>query len=189
MTNIYDSFKIILRYYLQFEARRGLRARGDIAIDDVSMSPECFGLNVPEKEKEGYDYDNFSGFIGKTFSFWNLYYQSNYILLAIVFVLFFQNQLNLWKNIATSLTKLVGSTFAYFFVLFVYNREKLSFHLNFSYCLAYLFTSCGARGRVGPTPENCTAAYNNTSTNVTVLQDATLNGVQRWVVPKDGYYT
>lgn len=52
------------RYYLQFEARRGFRARGDIAIDDVSMSPECFGLNVPEKEKEGYDYDNFSGFVG-----------------------------------------------------------------------------------------------------------------------------
>lgn len=55
---------ITYNYYLQFEARRGLRPRGDIALDDVSMSPECFGLNVPEKEKEGYDYDNFSGFVG-----------------------------------------------------------------------------------------------------------------------------
>ena len=65
-------FKIILRYYLQFEARRGFRARGDIAIDDVSMSPECFGLNVPEKEKEGYDYDNFSGYIGTELNFFFL---------------------------------------------------------------------------------------------------------------------
>jgi len=50
---------------LQFEVRRGLRARGDLAIDDVSMSPECFGLNVPPNETVGYDYDNFD-VVGKS---------------------------------------------------------------------------------------------------------------------------
>ncbi|KAK6622943.1 hypothetical protein RUM43_008795 [Polyplax serrata] len=124
---------ITYKYYLQFEARRGFRARGDIAIDDVSMSPECFGLNVPEKEKEGYDYDNFSGFVEPT--------------------------------------------------------QPVEEHRDFFNKTSYLFSSCGVRGRMGPTPENCTAAYNNTSTNVTVLQDATLNGVQRWIVPQEGFYT
>ncbi|XP_070536976.1 tyrosine-protein kinase receptor-like [Ptychodera flava] len=31
-------------YYIQFEASRGLHHEGDIAIDDVSLSPECFGI-------------------------------------------------------------------------------------------------------------------------------------------------
>lgn len=30
----------------------------DIAIDDVSLSPECFGLNIPESELDGYNYWN-----------------------------------------------------------------------------------------------------------------------------------
>lgn len=30
----------------------------DIAIDDVSLSPECFGLNIPESELSGYNYWN-----------------------------------------------------------------------------------------------------------------------------------
>lgn len=53
------------RYMLQFEVRRGLRARGDLAIDDVTMSPECFGLNVPPNETAGYDYDNFDANVGE----------------------------------------------------------------------------------------------------------------------------
>ncbi|XP_077993626.1 tyrosine-protein kinase receptor-like [Glandiceps talaboti] len=31
-------------YFIQFEASRGSHFRGDIAIDDVSLSPECFGI-------------------------------------------------------------------------------------------------------------------------------------------------
>lgn len=61
---IQSIFLLCFRYMLQFEVRRGLRARGDLAIDDVSMSPECFGLNVPDNETVGYDYDNFDGFVG-----------------------------------------------------------------------------------------------------------------------------
>lgn len=30
----------------------------DVAIDDVSLSPECFGLNIPQKELHCYNYWN-----------------------------------------------------------------------------------------------------------------------------------
>lgn len=30
----------------------------DVAIDDLSLSPECFGLNIPVNELKGYDYYN-----------------------------------------------------------------------------------------------------------------------------------
>ena len=32
------------RYYITITAARGSRYKGDIAIDDVSLSPECVGL-------------------------------------------------------------------------------------------------------------------------------------------------
>uniref|UniRef100_A0ABD2WEB8 Tyrosine-protein kinase receptor n=1 Tax=Trichogramma kaykai TaxID=54128 RepID=A0ABD2WEB8_9HYME len=35
------------RYYLQFEASKSYGSKGDVAIDDVSLSPECFGIGVP----------------------------------------------------------------------------------------------------------------------------------------------
>ena len=31
-------------YYLQFESTRGWRYTGDIALDDISLSPQCFQL-------------------------------------------------------------------------------------------------------------------------------------------------
>lgn len=34
----------------------GLRIFTDVAIDDFSMSPECFGLNIPVSELDGYNY-------------------------------------------------------------------------------------------------------------------------------------
>lgn len=37
-------FFIFCRYYLQFEARKGYSSRGDTAIDDISISPKCFGI-------------------------------------------------------------------------------------------------------------------------------------------------
>lgn len=46
------------RYFLHFDARKGTRFMSDIAIDDVSLSPECFGLNIPESELNGYNYWN-----------------------------------------------------------------------------------------------------------------------------------
>ncbi|CAM1297504.1 ALK (predicted), partial [Pycnogonum litorale] len=42
------------RYYVHFDASKGLRHQGDIAIDDISLSPECFGINVPENETKHY---------------------------------------------------------------------------------------------------------------------------------------
>ncbi|CAL8099717.1 unnamed protein product [Orchesella dallaii] len=52
------SFKGSKKYYLQLTAIRGARGSlGDIAIDDISLSPECFGIGVPLKEKGNYDYE------------------------------------------------------------------------------------------------------------------------------------
>lgn len=36
-------------YYLQFEARKLLSVKGDVAIDDIAMSPKCFGLGKNEE--------------------------------------------------------------------------------------------------------------------------------------------
>lgn len=50
---------LIFRYYLHFDAKKGVRYIGDIAIDDISLSPECFGLNIPENDLNGYNYYNY----------------------------------------------------------------------------------------------------------------------------------
>ena len=34
------------RYFLQFEAGKAYASKGDVAIDDFSLSPECFGLSM-----------------------------------------------------------------------------------------------------------------------------------------------
>ncbi|KAF4519176.1 hypothetical protein B566_EDAN008239 [Ephemera danica] len=44
------------RYAVQFEGRRGYSSKGDIAVDDFSLSPECFGYGVPANETQGYNY-------------------------------------------------------------------------------------------------------------------------------------
>ncbi|CAH2987318.1 unnamed protein product [Chilo suppressalis] len=44
------------RYYLQFKTRMGMRIYSDSAIDDFSMAPECFGLNVDPEELGDYNY-------------------------------------------------------------------------------------------------------------------------------------
>ncbi|KAG4074940.1 hypothetical protein HA402_009365, partial [Bradysia odoriphaga] len=47
---------ITSKYFLQFEARMGMRIYSDVAIDDFSLSPECFGLNIPIDQLDGYNY-------------------------------------------------------------------------------------------------------------------------------------
>ncbi|CAH2062009.1 unnamed protein product, partial [Iphiclides podalirius] len=47
---------ITRRYYLQFKTRMGMRIYSDSAIDDFSMAPECFGLNMDPKELGEYNY-------------------------------------------------------------------------------------------------------------------------------------
>ncbi|XP_024885516.1 leukocyte tyrosine kinase receptor [Temnothorax curvispinosus] len=44
------------RYHLQFEASRGYSSKGDIAVDDISLSPECFGIGVPREIVGDFDY-------------------------------------------------------------------------------------------------------------------------------------
>lgn len=46
------------KYFIHFTARKGIRYMSDIAIDDISLSPECFGLNIPPEELNGYNYWN-----------------------------------------------------------------------------------------------------------------------------------
>lgn len=41
---------------MQFEARMGMRIYSDVAIDDFSLSPECFGINIPAEHLQGYNY-------------------------------------------------------------------------------------------------------------------------------------
>lgn len=33
-----------------------MRIYSDVAIDDFSLSPECFGLNIPAEHLQGYNY-------------------------------------------------------------------------------------------------------------------------------------
>ncbi|KAL9915872.1 anaplastic lymphoma kinase isoform 1-T8 [Glossina fuscipes fuscipes] len=47
---------ITSKYYLQFEARMGMRIYSDVAVDDFSLSPECFGINIPKDYLNGYNY-------------------------------------------------------------------------------------------------------------------------------------
>lgn len=44
------------KYFMQVEARKGMRIYSDVAIDDFSMSPECFGFNIPPEHLGNYNY-------------------------------------------------------------------------------------------------------------------------------------
>lgn len=44
------------KYYLQFNAKKGLRFLSLLALDDISLSPECFGINIPASALNGYNY-------------------------------------------------------------------------------------------------------------------------------------
>ncbi|XP_047037658.1 ALK tyrosine kinase receptor isoform X2 [Helicoverpa zea] len=44
------------RYFLEFKTRMGMRIYSDSAIDDFSMAPECFGLNIDPAELGDYNY-------------------------------------------------------------------------------------------------------------------------------------
>lgn len=47
---------ITSKYFMQVEARQGMRIYSDVAIDDFSMSPECFGFNIPLEHLGNYNY-------------------------------------------------------------------------------------------------------------------------------------
>lgn len=36
----------------------GMRIYSDVAVDDFSLSPECFGINIPPEHLNGYNYWN-----------------------------------------------------------------------------------------------------------------------------------
>ncbi|XP_031836034.1 anaplastic lymphoma kinase isoform X3 [Nomia melanderi] len=125
------------RYFLQFEANKGISSTGDVAIDDVSLSPECFGIGVPPEVVRDFDY--YHPFIE-------------------------------WERIPDQ-------------------------HVDFINGTVIRLTTCGAKGRIGPTVEQCAKEYNSTDIELIVpptsLRDPSfpLNGVQRWTAPHGGYYT
>lgn len=53
----------------------------------------------------------------------------------------------------------------------------------------YMLTSCGAKGRMGPHQNQCTNAYQDSVTQVQVLSQGRLSGVQVWTAPTTGLYT
>lgn len=57
------------------------------------------------------------------------------------------------------------------------------------FCLDYHITTCNSKGRYGPSPANCTKAYSGTKVTVKVIREPGLDGVQKWIAPRDGYYT
>lgn len=52
-------------------------------------------------------------------------------------------------------------------------------------------TTCGARGKEGPRPDQCKVAYNGTDmqTSIRLLENPPYRGVQVWTVPNENYYT
>ncbi|XP_066255961.1 tyrosine-protein kinase receptor isoform X2 [Euwallacea similis] len=119
------------RYFVTIEAKKGYRFLSDVAIDDVSLTPECFGINIPAEELQGYNY-------------WN--------------------------------PKLDIET----------AKETVDDFKNRTY---YKFTTCGSKGRFGPSHQGCVQAYKGTPANVWVMQDAGWKGIQKWSVPRSSYYT
>ncbi|XP_050426861.1 tyrosine-protein kinase receptor-like [Adelges cooleyi] len=129
---------ITTSYYLQFEARKFMSQKGDVAIDDIAMSPKCFGLDVPKEELKGYKYE----------------------------------------------TAGVNDTNTY-----NVTPLKIPVHPDFINKTVYKFTTCGSKGRLGPSNRSCEIAYNNSTSAVNVINDTYMDGVQVWTVPETGVYT
>ncbi|XP_066909596.1 tyrosine-protein kinase receptor-like [Halyomorpha halys] len=125
--------RITNRYYLQFQARRRFSSTGAPAIDDISMSPKCFGIGVPREH--------------------------------------FHNEHTSNRN--------QGSKISPSPVTQQHCYKSTIYH----------FTTCGAIGRTGPSPEQCLEAYNNSNVKVTVVTKTPMMGIQQWIVPETNYYT
>lgn len=56
-------------------------------------------------------------------------------------------------------------------------------------------TTCGNTGRTGPNSEQCNEEYNRTDIELVTPSPEedplsfNLNGIQRWIAPRGGYYT
>uniref|UniRef100_A0A1I8Q124 Tyrosine-protein kinase receptor n=1 Tax=Stomoxys calcitrans TaxID=35570 RepID=A0A1I8Q124_STOCA len=54
------SLNVKSRYYLQFLVSFVLNPNYRIIIDNISLSPQCFGINIPTEQLNGYDYWKYS---------------------------------------------------------------------------------------------------------------------------------
>jgi anaplastic lymphoma kinase len=87
------------KYFIHFDAKRGYRYISDIAIDDVSLSPECFGLNIPPEELNGYNYWNpfeehlpgretHKNFVNETSRFDVFYHLNNWFFITAILIFY-----------------------------------------------------------------------------------------------------
>lgn len=149
------------RYYLQFEARMGMRIYSDVAIDDFSLSPECFGLNIPPEQLQGYNYYDQRILQDKT-PHEHFVNQTGMLLSLSQHVAFYCN----------------------------FNHYKILYGLLLCIAVIELST-CNVRGKEGPTPSDCSDSYNNTEAGnvIQVIEDHMYKGAQVWRVPSENYYT
>ncbi|XP_011304808.1 ALK tyrosine kinase receptor isoform X2 [Fopius arisanus] len=131
------------RYFLQFEASKSFAAKADIAIDDFSLSPECFGIGVPRD---------------------------------------------------------VVGDFNYYSPV-IESEHQIKQHFDFANETVIRVTTCGAVGRYGPTLNQCTeynaaelesqVVHTASSSNTSLEEISNFHtiGLQKWTVPRGGYYT
>lgn len=70
-----------------------------------------------------------------------------------------------------------------------FNHSKI---LYFAFvCTVIELSTCNVRGKEGPTPNDCSEAYNNTEAGnvIQVVEDHLYKGAQVWRVPSENYYT
>ncbi|KAL5009341.1 hypothetical protein ScPMuIL_014922 [Solemya velum] len=148
------------RFQLHFAGFAPFRYQGDIAIDDVSLSPECFGLGILENVTKSGDYGEWLS-TRKDLPFYKNC--SNSIL-------------HHEDTPSTVVPDQVSQTTPYFEIPGGPNRQHQT----------YRFTSCGQSGRFGPLQSECEEEYMNTNTHITINEN--FPGVQKWEVPLTADY-
>ncbi|CAH1791155.1 unnamed protein product [Owenia fusiformis] len=149
-------------YVLRFVAKRGMRYTGDIAIDDMSLSPECFGEGLL-KNKTVTRSDPIDPHT---------------------------TQPRMTQTTTRRLTTQVTSQPPDIYInnKMVPYSERISFKNN----PEYLFKTCGIeKGPKGPTQSDCDSFYQLSlkyPIKVKVSTRPKLAGIQIWTVPENGTY-
>ncbi|XP_033102802.1 ALK tyrosine kinase receptor-like [Anneissia japonica] len=161
-------------YYLQFEVTRGFRYRGDIALDDISLSRECFTLD-------------------------HLQQKTTEVPTSIVTVTdavdrgttslhsteaLHQDELTDLEQVATSLSLQLSNSSK------PPTRIPIGQTVQATNSTQFKFSTCGAVGRFGPTQNDCDKAYQHSDVFVQLEDsgDEFIAGVQMWIVPVSRLY-
>lgn len=142
----------------------GMRIYSDVAIDDFSLSPECFGLNIPAEHLQGYNYYDQRILQDKT-PHEDFVNRSSMLLINLFFFV-------------QCCCSIVSTLFDLIFTLLMFSA-------------VIELSTCNVRGKEGPSSADCSEAYNNTEAGsvIQVIDDQVYKGVQMWKVPSENYYT